>query len=54
MINAIKIRDWVICGVCGCKLAGINKNTTANQLFIKCHGCKEINEVKVENINGKE
>lgn len=47
MINAIRLKQWVICGICGCKLAGVNKDTEAKQVFIKCHGCKEINLIEV-------
>ena len=46
MIKAIRLKEWIICGSCGCKLAGANKNTKSKQIFIKCHGCKEINLVE--------
>ena len=47
MINAIRLKEWIICGNCGCKLAGANKETVAKQLFIKCHSCKDINNIQV-------
>lgn len=57
-MRSIKINNWIVCGNCGCKLAGVNSTSKAKQLFIKCHACKEINEVNLEmggvTINEKE
>lgn len=47
-MRSIKINNWIVCGNCGCKLAGVNSTSKAKQLFIKCHACKEINEVNLE------
>lgn len=52
MINAINLKEWVICGACGCKLAGINPNSMAKLVYIKCHSCKNINLIQVGDENG--
>lgn len=48
MLNAIRLKEWLICGGCGCKLAGVNQQSQCKEIFIKCHQCKEINVCEVE------
>ena len=46
-VKSITLKDWVICGECGCKLFKILANPLAKHIEIKCHQCKTINSVDI-------
>lgn len=47
-VNAIILKEWVVCGTCGAKLFKIFDKATARNIEIKCHQCKSINKVKID------
>lgn len=47
-VKSIILKDWAICGHCGCKLFKLLDNSTAKNLEIKCHQCKNINIVEID------
>ena len=51
VVKSIILKDWAICGTCGAKLFRIYNKATARNIEIKCHQCKSINKVEVnENV----
>jgi len=48
-IKAVQVGKWIICGKCAGKLCSVEdlKKSHSDGIFIKCHQCKEINEVEV-------
>ena len=52
-VNAIILKEWVVCGTCGAKLFKIFDKATARNIEIKCHQCKSINRVLIEKKGGK-
>lgn len=52
-VKAITLKEWVICGNCGCKLFKVFSGATAKHLEIKCHQCKSLNSVEIGGKNGQ-
>lgn len=47
-VTALDSNCWVLCGNCGAKLLKKKKeNAKANNVEIKCHNCKALNEVNL-------
>lgn len=46
-MEAVRINDWLICGNCGCKLAKIDEGGSCRLVTVKCHQCKNINNINV-------
>ena len=47
-VKSITLKDWAICGICGCKLFRIYNKAIARHIEIKCRQCKSINKIEIK------
>lgn len=47
-VRAIILKEWAVCGTCGARLFKIYDKASARNIEIKCHQCKQLNQVHIE------
>lgn len=51
-VKAIILKEWAVCGNCGGRLFKIYDKANAQNIEIKCHQCKTLNTIHIENKKG--